>query len=283
MNGEKISGMSACRRGGCIFSLVKLAVLALIIVAVIGYFGISYIADYALKTITNGTGIDAGVSSVSISVTDQKFDVKNFYITNPPEYPKGNAIEFKNAFVDADIGLGDVLSKKLIKVEEVKIEGLKISYDMKTQSGLAKFVSSPDNNLNDIVKLLVGTQEKQEQEKQQAEEETPSEPYKIILDKLVFLDGDVKVSVNGKIINIKLPSFTVENLDNNGEGLTPTQLTVEIMGKLAKQVTVEVASELAKEGLQLGKDVGNDAANATEGAAKDLKKSVESALKDLFN
>ena len=104
-----------------------------------------------------------------------------------------------------------------------------------------------------------------------------------ILGKLVFLDGDVKVSVNGKIINIKLPSFTVENLDNNGEGLTPTQLTVEIMGKLAKQVTVEVAAELAKEGLQLGKDVGNDAANATEGAAKDLKKSVESALKDLFN
>ena len=265
MNGEKISGMSACRRGGCIFSLVKLAVLALIIVAVIGYFGLSYIADYALKTITNGTGIDAGVSSVSISVTDQKFDVKNFYITNPPEYPKGNAIEFKNAFVDADIGLGDVLSKKLIKVEEVKI------------------VSSPDNNLNDIVNLLVGTQEKQEQEKQQAEEKTPSEPYKIILGKLVFLDGDVKVSVNGKIINIKLPSFTVENLDNNGEGLTPTQLTVEIMGKLAKQVTVEVAAELAKEGLQLGKDVGNDAANATEGAAKDLKKSLESALKDLFN
>ena len=278
MNGEKISGMSACRRGGCIFSLVKLAVLALIIVAVICYFGLSYIADYALKTITNGTGIDAGVSSVSISVTDQKFDVKNFYITNPPEYPKGNAIEFKNAFVDADIGLGDVLSKKLIKVEEVKIEGLKISYDMKTQSGLAKFVSSPDNNLNDIVNLLVGTQEKQEQEKQQAEEETPSEPYKIILGKLVFLDGDVKVR-----INIKLPSFTVENLDNNGEGMTPTQLTVEIMGKLAKQVTVEVAAELAKEGLQLGKDVGNDAANATEGAAKDLKKSVESALKDLFN
>ena len=99
----------------------------------------------------------------------------------------------------------------------------------------------------------------------------------------MFLDGDVKVSVNGKITNIKLPSFTVENLDNNGEGLTPTQLTVEIMGKLAKQVTVEVAAELAKEGLQLGKDVGNDAANATEGAAKDLKKSLESALKDLFN
>ena len=149
MNAEKIPTIPAARSGGCIFSLVKLAVLALAIIAAIAYFALSYtgyVADYALKTITKGTGIDAGVGSVSFSLSEQKCDVKNFYITNPPNYPEGNAVEFKTAYVDADIGLSDILAKKLVKVEEVRIEGLKISYDMKTKKGLASLLSSPDNN-----------------------------------------------------------------------------------------------------------------------------------------
>ena len=93
----------------------------------------------------------------------------------------------------------------------------------------------------------------------------------------------MKVGLNDKIINIKLPSFTVENLGKNGEGLTPSQLVTEILGRLAKQVTVDVASELAKQGLKMGSNAGKEAGDAAEGATKDLKKSVESALKNLFN
>ena len=146
MNAEKIPTIPAARSGGCIFSLVKLAVLALAIIAAIAYFALSYtgyVADYALKTITKGTGIDAGVGSVSFSLSEQKCDVKNFYITNPPNYPEGNAVEFKTAYVDADIGLSDILAKKLVKVEEVRIEGLKISYDMKTKKGLCPCCRRP--------------------------------------------------------------------------------------------------------------------------------------------
>lgn len=73
-------------------------------------------------------------------------------------------MEFKTAYVDADIGLSDILAKKLVKVEEVRIEGLKISYDMKTKKGLASLLSSPDNNLNEIVEILLGAQKKKEQE-----------------------------------------------------------------------------------------------------------------------
>ncbi len=285
MNAEKIPTIPAARSGGCIFSLVKLAILALAIIAAIAYFALSYtgyVADYALKTITKGTGIDAGVGTVSFSLSEQKCDVKNFYITNPPNYPEGNAVEFKTAYVDADIGLSDILAKKLVKVEEVRIEGLKISYDMKTKKGLASLLSSPDNNLNEIVEILLGAQKKKEQEPASAAD-SQNEPFRIILDKLVFADGDVKVGLNDKIINIKLPSFTVENLGKNGEGLTPSQLVTEILGRLAKQVTVDVASELAKQGLKMGSDAGKEAGDAAEGATKDLKKSVESALKNLFN
>lgn len=271
----------AARKGGCIFSLVKLAVIVLLVAGVIGYFGISYIADYAIKTITSGTGIDAGVGSVSLGITDQKCEIRNFYMSNPPNYPKGNAIQFKDAYVDANVSLSDVLSKKLINLEEVRIEGLKIAYEMKTKNGLASLVSAPESNLNDIVKILVGKNDKQKA--QTAKADSKSEPYKIILDKLIFLDGDVKVGINGKIINIKLPSFVVGNLGKNSGGLTPTELVATVLGKLTKQVTIDVAAELAKDGLQIGTEVGEKAGTATQGAAGELKKSVESALKNLFN
>ena len=60
------------RRGGCLFSLVKIFVLAVVVLCIALYFTLGFVADYALKTITAGTGINAGVSSVSIGISDQK-------------------------------------------------------------------------------------------------------------------------------------------------------------------------------------------------------------------
>ena len=245
------------RKGGCIFSLVKIAALTLVILCVLGYFGMSYIADYALKTVTSGTGVDAGVGSITIGFSDQKCSVNRFYITNPPNYPKGNAIEFKSALVDADVNFGDLLSKRLVHVEEINVDGLKISYDAKTQKGLAAFISTPDNNLN---------------AKQPAADDAQaqSKPFRFIIDKLVFADGDAKVSFNGKIIDIKLPSFTMQNIGGT-EGFEMSELTGEILKRLVKKITVDIATQLANDGLKSGGKAGSD-----------VKTSVENALKELF-
>ena len=42
MNAEKIPTIPAARSGGCIFSLVKLAILALVIIGAAAYFALSY-------------------------------------------------------------------------------------------------------------------------------------------------------------------------------------------------------------------------------------------------
>ena len=262
------------RKGGCIFSLVKIAALTLVILCVLGYFGMSYIADYALKTLTSGTGVDAGVGSITIGFSDQKCSVNRFYITNPPNYPKGNAIEFKSALVDADVNFGDLLSKRLVHVEEINVDGLKISYDAKTQKGLAAFVNTPDNNLNDIVKAIMGNKsaasDKQPADAADADAQTQSKPFRFIIDKLVFADGDAKVSFNGKIIDIKLPSFTMQNIGGT-EGFEMSELTGEILKRLVKKITVDIATQLANDGLKSGEKAGSD-----------VKTSVENALKELF-
>lgn len=259
------------RKGGCIFSLVKIAALTLVILCVLGYFGMSYIADYALKTVTSGTGVDAGVGSITIGFSDQKCSVNRFYITNPPNYPKGNAIEFKSALVDADVNFGDLLSKRLVHVEEINVDGLKISYDAKTQKGLAAFVNTPDNNLNDIVKAIMGDKSAVSAKQPAADDaQAQSKPFRFIIDKLVFADGDAKVSFNGKIIDIKLPSFTMQNIGGT-EGFEMSELTGEILKRLVKKITVDIATQLANDGLKSGGKAGSD-----------VKTSVENALKELF-
>ena len=164
---------SKSRNGGCLFKLVKLAILVVLILIVIAYFSITYIADYALKTITSGTGIESGVGSISMSLTKQQLDVKNFFLTNPPNYKKCNAISFKNAFVDTDISPMKFLKDKILVVDEIRIDGLFLNLDLRTGSGLSALLTSPKSNITEISEIL---QKSLGVDSSVAEEEPSSEP-----------------------------------------------------------------------------------------------------------
>ena len=121
------------RKGGCLFKLVKLFLLVAVVLGVALYFARGIVADYALKTLTSGTGIEAGISSVSVNVREQKVQVSDFFISNPPNFEKCNALAFKTVLIDADITAADALSKKLVVVDEVRIEGLSMNLLVKTE------------------------------------------------------------------------------------------------------------------------------------------------------
>ena len=144
------------RKGGCLFKLIKLFVLVAVILCVAIYFSLGLIADYALKTVTSGTGIEAGVSSVSLGITDQKVQIKNFFITNPPNFKKCDAIAFKEALFDAGITLSDVVAKRLIVIDEIKVVGLSMNMDIKTASGLSALTTLPQSNISEIQNTLMG-------------------------------------------------------------------------------------------------------------------------------
>ena len=142
------------RRGGCLFKLVKLFVLVAVVLGVALYFARGLVADYALKTLTSGTGIEAGISSVSVDVREQKVQVSDFFITNPPNFEKCNALAFKTVLIDADITAADALSKKLVVVDEVRIEGLSMNLEVKTEKGISGLISSPKSNLTEIKSIF---------------------------------------------------------------------------------------------------------------------------------
>lgn len=262
------------RPGGCIFSLIKLVILTIIILGVAIYFTIGYVADYALKTITSGTGIDAGVGSVNLSISEQQFGIKNFYITNPPNYSKGNAIEIGEAFIDADITLEDILTKKLIHIKEVRVIGLHADYELKTKSGISALLNAADNNINDIVKAITRStgEEQPKQEEKPAKENDSSivDEIKIIIDKLTFEDGQAKVGFNGAVIPAPLPAFTINDLGKSEGGITASQMATEVLSKLSQKITVDVLKAIGNEGYK----GASDATKQTTDAAKSLLKSL---------
>ena len=270
------------RKGGCLFKLLKLFIFVVIVLAVAIYFSLGYIADYALKTVTAGTGINAGLSSMSIMPSEQKVQVGNFFITNPPNFKQCDAIAFKEAVLDADISLSDVLSKRLIVLDEIKVVGLKMNIDIKTGAGLSALVSAPKSNINAIQEALMAklgeTKSKQEAAEQQQGESAPSAEWKIIIKKIVFDDGSIDGSVNGKSLKVNIPSFALENIGTAKGGETPIELATDIVGQLAVVGTTNLVKAALKGGLDAGESGTDAATNAAEGAAN----AVGNTLKSLF-
>lgn len=261
------------RKGGCIFSLIKLAILSVIVLAIAVYFTLSYVVDYALKTATSGTGIDAGVSSVMVDISEQKIEVENFYISNPPAFKKCNAIEFKDAVIDADISLSDVLTKKLIVLDKIKVVGLRMNVDMKTASGVNALLTTPTSNLTEIKNLMMQkfgiTGNAQTQQVANTPKKTESsDEWRIIIKKIIFDDGTLDGSINAKAIKVALPSFSLENIGVDEGGLTPTQLVAELVGQLSVIATTNIVKGVVHESVNTGKD---GATNALDSVKKSLK------------
>ena len=206
------------RRGGCIWSLVKLGIVLVILLAVIVYFTMGYIADYALGKVTKGTGIDAGVSSLMVSPFSQEISVGGFYITNPPGYSPNNAFAFKEAYISTDLSPSKLLGEKLITINEIRIIGLDMSVELKTGTGLSALLSAPKSNLTeiaDILKKKAGmdkAKDDQAAETAAPAEKDESEPMKFIVKKIVFADGKARGGLNEKSVEIALPSFNIENI-----------------------------------------------------------------------
>lgn len=260
------------------FSLVKLTVLILVIGAVALYFSMSFVADYALKTITAGTPITAGVGTVYMNPFDQKLDVNNFYMSNPKGYKyEGNAIAFKQAYIDADFSPMQFFNDKVIHFDEVKIDGLRVVIVMKAGT-------INKSNLTDIISILEARAGLESQSAAKPKEQTvaastaESKPIKLIIDKLIFRDCTIVSGYGADVVQIPMPSFELTNLGENQGGLTPTQLSVKIIEELTKRATLG----LAKEGLNLGIKEASGAVDAGSKETTEAVKSIGNALKSIF-
>ncbi len=259
------------RKGGCLFSLIKMAVFAVIVLAVAAYFAGSYLASPAVKYAGKVIGVDMELGSVSYSIKEQSIQVNDFVMGNPEGFSqKVKALVLKDAFLDLDLSLGDVLNKKLIEIDEIKVDGFSMSLEYAGGIiGLAK----NNSNFNAIINKLKSHTSQQQQAV--AESKSADEtPYKVAIKKIVFKNGQISGAVGNSNVTVKIPDFEMQNIGKSGEGITITEAAIRVFGVL----TERAVGTALKDGSNALIQGGSDAGTTTEDAIKKLGKSIFQGL-----
>lgn len=258
----KENTLSKSRNGGCLFSLVKLGFLAAVVLLVALYFCAGYIADYAIKAATAGTEITGGIGGVKIRPFDESIAITDFYITNPAKkYKKECAVKFKYALVDLDIQPTTFLSKNVVIIDEINIDGLELNYEASSDNALTS------SNINDIITIVennLGIANKPETKTATTTTQpdtTKKEPMKFIIKKLSFKNGSVTSSVLGNIAESQLPDFVIENIGTDAGGYTAAQVAATVVPQVVAQATQHILKGGWKASVKTGGDTVNELKN----------------------
>ena len=256
-----------CRKGGCLFTLVKLALLAAVVALVAAYFCLGYIGDYAIKTATSGTSVTGGVGNIKINISQESVEITDFVLKNPAKkYRKENALSFKRAFVDLDVSPSDLIFKKLVVVDELTVEDLALDLEKASDGTIS---GTNITEISDALKAKYGL-DKRPSQPAQSDAASPAEnkrPLKFIIKKMTFKNGSASSSILGSYIETPIPDFALENIGLESGGKTVGEIIAEILPQIAAQAT----NNIIKNGW-----------NGSVKIEKDASKSIKEAINTLF-
>lgn len=251
--------------------------LVLLVLVVVAVLAVRFFLDAAIKRGVETVGpmvtkVDVKLSSASLSILSGSGKIKGLVVGNPPEFKTPNSISVGSASLAVEPK--SIFSDKII-VKSVIVEAPEITYEQ----------SLSGNNLSKIKANVASTTGGNEaapakpKEPGPAKENKPSK--KLQVNEFVITGGKVHVSVTGlggQTATMPLPEIRLQNLGTGPEGITPTELTTQVLQAVldgaAKQGAV-AAEDLAKNAVNLGK-------NAATQTATNVLNNVKKGLGGLF-
>ncbi len=249
--------------------LVGAVVLALALVAAVVLLGsnLGKVVKAGIETFgPKFTQTSVTVASVDLSPSSGSGTVKGLVIGNPAPYKEPFAIRLGEASLAVDPGsvLGDKIIVKSVRVidPEVTIEG-----------GLT------DNNLK---QLLANLNSFTASEKSKPAEETGAQK-KLQVDEFVLSGTKVNVKLNipglgSAIPPLTLPEIRLTNLGAGSDGITPGELTRQVINEVVTKVIPAVTAQVGN--LTKGAtDAAKGALDKASGTLKDATKGLDSLFK----
>ena len=253
-----------------------LSLLAIIIIAIGGvtYYTLTNL-DAIVKNViekvgTKVTGSAVTVDSVSIGIKEGRGEISGLHLPNPQGFSSDHL--FHLAQVALDIKPSSIFGDVII-IDEVLIDGADIIAEQKGQQTNLQA-------LLDNIKKNTASSDSSESAAEQAPTDSTSEPVRLMIKKFSFINNKASLETEQWDPQVlKVPNIVMTNLGDESTGLTPEQLSVEVVNRLTK--AVESAAKAAlKERLQKeAKDALNKQLN-DKLSDKDKKKL--DALKNRF-
>ncbi len=250
-------------------SLFALLVLLIVAVLAVGFF-----LDAAIKRGVETVGpmvtkVDVKLQSASLSLLSGGGKLKGLVVGNPPDYKTPSSISIGSASLALEPK--SLFSDKLV-IKSIVVEAPEITYEQGLNG----------NNLSTLKANVASTTGGSATEPATPKE--PSQPQagkparKLQVNEFIITGGKVHASVTalgGKSATLPLPDIRLQNLGTGPEGITPAELTAQVLqvvlDSAAKQ-GANAAADLAKGAVYMGKEAGATA----------LTNAVKKSLGNLF-
>ena len=250
---------------------VLIALVGVAVVVVAAFFLLGSNLGRVLKTgietfAPRFTQTTVTVASVDLSPSTGEGSVRGLVVGNPAPYTEPFAFRLGEASIAIDPA--SVLSDKVV-VKSIRVAGPEVTYE----GGLT------DNNLKQLVANL---NRFADEEKGKAPAETGAKK-KLQVDEFVLTGTRVNVKLNipgvgSAVPPLTLPDIRLTGLGTGPDGITPAEMTRQVLGAVVKQVLPAVASKVAS----LPKNLGGAAADAVDKASGAIKDAASKGLDKLL-
>lgn len=204
---------------------------------------------------TSATKTEVTLSSADVSVSEGRGELNLLSVANPAGFSADNIFSLDKIVLDVD---PQSLTKDVIVVDEVTIDGVKILAELKglTETNIAALLDNLDQ----------GSGSEEASPSAESESDSSEEPL-LAVKKLVFSNSQLALSSDEfGSLDLSLPSFELSNLGSAENGLTPTQLAKAAIEPLLEKAQDAVEDELKEK--------------VKDKAEEKIKSEIEDRLKD---
>jgi len=242
-------------------------VVLLVIAVVVVFFSLNSIVKKGVETVgPEITKVTVTLGAADISPLSGSGKLTKLFVGNPDGYKTPSAMEFGS--IKVGVKIGSVLSDTIV-VNEINIQGPEITLEG-TLSG---------NNLSKILDNLNSSSPPDDSKSKTAAPADKKAGKKIVIKDFVLENGKINLSVSsfmgGKSMTIPLPTLHLQNIGEQGNGVTAAQAMQQIMKPLLASVVKSAEEAIASgvKGLQdIGKGGVGQATNLLNGVGNLLKK-----------
>ena len=245
-----------------------------LVVGVIIALSLDKIVKQSIETIAPQiTRTPVTLDSVSISLFTGSAGVKGFVIGNPDGYKTPQAISVGKAVVS--VVPSSVLAGKII-VHSIEVRSPEITFEGNPLGA---------NNLSklmDNVNAIAGGSKPVTNAPAKSGATKPVK--KLQVDDFLIVGAKVHVSLTGLVnreMTLPLPDIHLTGLGAGSDGITPAQLTKEVLGQITKETLIVVVNAVRDPGKgveNLGKDLGKEAGKTAGDGVNKITKGLGGLL-----
>lgn len=231
-----------------------IAVLALIV-----YVGVAFFLGSIVKAGVNRKGPQLTQTKVELTAAEiSPFNgtgtLTGLYVGNPPGWASDKVFSFSKIHVELQ---PSSLFREHIYVREIVIQKPELVYETKVVA----------SNVGDLLKNIEAATGGK---KEAAQEDKAGSPKHFTVNHLVIEDAVVRVGVGPAAVSVPIPRIEMNDLGNDGTGITGGQLATAIVKKLTAEMVVAATSSAAH------------LPGATVGTATDVAKKAGEGLKKML-